>query len=584
MQPPRLLVLARELRRRRVVRVATVYLVSGLGVVYAADTILPRLSAPDWTVAAVIVLVGLGFFLAVSLAWAFDLTPEGMVRTAPVEPAPAPAGGATHVPGGGGAPAPVLASGPDAASPAAAAEPGLDRRAIAVLPFENMSEDRASDHFSDGISEEIINALAQLPELRVAGRTSAFSFKGRHEDLRSIGRKLAVGTVLEGSVRQVGSRVRITAQLIDTNDGYHLWSERYDRDLHDIFQVQDEIARAIAETLAVKLGARGSTLLVAPHPDDPEAYELFLTGRHYVSQLAEPGFTLAVEAYRGAIARAPDYALAWAGIAEAELIRGALLDEPYQSAPSRARAAALRALEVDDRVAEAHATLGGILTYYDLDWDGAERAFQRALELSPGSAWARTWYSELLAFTGRADEAVAEARRAQEIEPLASLFRWNVIQDLWLAGRLDEVDEEARRTLQLFPDAYFVHYFLGLAAWCRGDEEGAIGGLRKTIDALGDLPLASSYLAAVYHHFGRREEGDRVFEGIRRRAAEEHVSAGAFVLVHVARGDTGEAIRWLREGRTRKDGFFCQVKVMLRATPLELDPRIAEELTRLGFR
>ncbi len=566
-----MLTLLGELRRRRVFRVASVYIAAALGVVYAADVILPRLSVPEWAVTAVIVLAGLGFFLAIALAWAFDVTPAGIVRTGEVPSATATAPSAPPA---------------DDASLAQVVDRAraLDRRAIAVLPFENISAETGNDHFSDGISEEIINALAQLPELRVVGRTSAFSFKGQHEDLRSIGRKLNVGTVLEGSVRQVGNRVRITAQLIDASDGYHLWSERYDRDLHDIFQVQDEIARAIADRLAVKLGARASAALVAAHPPDPEAYQLFLTGRHHVSQMMEPGFTLAIEAYRAAIARVPDYALAWAGVGEAELIRGALMDEPYASSPSRARAAALKALELNESIAEAHATLGGVLTYYDLDWDGAERSFKRALELSPGSAWARTWYSELLAFTGRTDEAVTQALRAKEVEPLAPLFRWNVMQDLWIAGRLDEADAEARATLQLFPDAYYAHLFLGMTAWRRGNEAEAIAGVQKAVDAVGPVPLITSQLAAVYYHFGRRDKGDEILDQLRRRAETEQVSSGAFFVIHAARGDTDEAIRCLRAGRANRDGFFCQLKTWIRATPDPLDPRLAEEFDRLGFR
>jgi TolB-like protein len=560
-----------ELRRRRVIRVATVYIAASLGVIYAADVILPRFDAPDWTVTALIIMAGLGFFVAISLAWAFDIVPTD--RAAP---------GAIAAPT---VEARAVQVTTEAASPFAVHEvtASTDRRAIAVLPFENMSRDADGDHFSDGIAEEIINALAQMPELRVAGRTSAFSFKGKHEDLRSIGRKLNVGTVLEGSVRQVGSRVRITVQLIDASDGYHLWSERYDRDLHDIFEVQDDIARAVATNLAVKLGSRTAPL-IAGHAKDPEAYRLFLTGRHHVSQMMEPGFTLAVEAYRAAIARAPDYALAWAGIGEAELIRGALLDEPYAQSPSRARAAALEALKLNESIAEAHATLGGVQTYFDLDWDGAERSFRRALVLNPGSAWARTWYSELLAFTGRTEQAVAEATRAREIEPLAPLFRWNVMQDLWLARRLGETEREARETLQLFPDAYYAHFFLGMAAWLRNNEAEAVAGVQRAIDALGPVPLITSQLAAVYYSFGRREKGDEILQQLHRRAEQQQVSSGAFFVTYAARGDIDEAIRWLRAGRANRDGFFCQLKTWIHATPGVTDPRLDVEFDLLGFR
>jgi adenylate cyclase len=564
--------LVEELRRRRVFRVATVYIVVALGIVYAAEAILPRLSAPDWTVAAVIVVAGLGWFLAVALAWAFDVTPHGLERTQPLAAATQPA--VQHVDGSAAVTVPA----------AVMPQPHvIDRRAIAVLPFDNLSAE-GDDYFGDGVSEEIINALAQLPELRVAGRTSAFSFKGRHEDLRAVGRALGVGTVLEGSVRHVGQRVRITAQLIDAESGYHLWSERFDRDLHDILHVQDEIARAIADTLAVRLGARAAAPLVAAHPDDPEAYRAFLLGRHHVSKMTEAGFAHAVDAYQAAIDRVPDYGQAWAGLADAELIRGLLMDETYEQSPARAAAAVARALELDAGIAEAHATRGGMQTYYELDWDGAERSILRALELNPGSAWAHTWYGDLLAYTGRLEEAIAEARRAQEIEPLAGLFRWNVMQNLVIAGRLDEMEEEAVRTLELFPDAYFVDFFRGYAAWRRGDSDAAISGVKRAIDALGPVPIIAAHLGAIHYYFGRPVEGDAILDWMRERARIGHVSAGAFVTLHAARGDIDEAIHWLRLGHERRDGFFCQLRGLLDGSPMPIHPRIAEEMERVGFR
>jgi adenylate cyclase len=584
-----------ELQRRRVFRVATAYLAVGLGVVYAADAILPRLQAPDWTVPAVIVLAGLGFFIAVALAWAFDVTPDGLLRTsaAAVLPEPAAPGHVmlpTHAPSlttpAAGAPNGGAPAGPDAAGAAAATSSALaapadaaapDRRSIAVLPFENMSGDAENEYFSDGISEEIINALAQLAELRVAGRTSAFSFKGRHVDLREVGRQLHVGTVLEGSVRRAGTRVRITAQLIDCGDGYHLWSEKFDRDLHDIFLVQDEIAKAIAETLAVKLGARAALPLVTGHPDNAEAYQHFLRARHHVAQLMEPGFTLAVESYRAAVDLEPGYALAYAGLAECELTRGVVCDEPYAGSPHRARVAAQKALELDGGIAEAHAALGGVITFYDLDWDAAERCFLRAIELSPRSAWVRTWYGDLLAMSGRYDAAVAEAFRARELEPVAPLIAWNVIQNLILAGRLDDAEREIDAAEQLFPGLYFLLFFRGIAAWQRGRGDEAIAHLRACTE---EMPLAAGFAGAACYHFGHTAEGDEVVAEMRAR----HLSAALFALVEVARGDTAAAIAHLREGRRRRDGFFVQFRASIQMLALPVAPELQAEMQRLGFR
>jgi TolB-like protein/tetratricopeptide (TPR) repeat protein len=458
-----------------------------------------------------------------------------------------------------------------------------DRRAIAVLPFENLSAGTEGEYFGDGISEEIINALAQLPELRVAGRTSAFSFKGRHEDLRQIGRALNVGTVLEGSIRLSGDRVRITAQLIDTADGYHLWSERFDRDLHDIFQVQDEIARGIASKLAVKLGTRGPRPLVARHPDDPEAYALFLQGRHHLAALTGDGFDRAAAALEAAIEKVPDYAMAYTSLAECRIVRGLLLDEPYARSAAQGHAAALRALELDDGIAEAHAALGGVLTFYELDWDGAERQLLRALELSSGSSWPRMWYADLLCWVGRYEEAIAQARAARDADPLAPLARWGLIQNLWAAGRLDESEAEARRTLQFLPDAYFPHQFLGLCAWSRGDSATAILKLEETVAALPS-PFHLAVLGAVHYEQGSRERADELLDAMRHRALEEHASAGAFFILHLVRGEVDDAIRCLRTARANRDAICCQLKALVRAAPLEVPPEVDAEFQRLGFR
>lgn len=223
-------------------------------------------------------------------------------------------------------------------------------------------------------------------------------------------------------------------------------------------------------------------------------------------------------------------------------------------------------------------------TYYELDWDTAEASFQRALALNPGSAFVRTWYGDLLAWTGRIDEAIAEAMRAQDIEPLAALFRWNVLQNLVIAGRLEEGEIEARRTLELFPDAFFAHYFLGMIAGLRGDADGAIAGVQKAIDTLGPAPIVFSQLGALYYSLGQRERGDEVLAQLTSRAVQHHVSAGAFVILYAARGDVDEAIRWLHLGRTRRDGFFSQLTAWFKTVPFDLDPQLAAEMQRIGFR
>jgi adenylate cyclase len=543
-----------ELRRRRVTRVAGAYVAAALAVIYAADTILPRLAAPAWTVSVVIVLAGLGLILAVGLAWAFDVTPEGVVRTPALQATSAPAGSLP------------------------------DRRAIAVLPFENMSGEEGSEYFCDGISEEIINALAQLPELRVAGRTSAFTFKGRHADLREIGRQLNVGTVLEGSVRRAGDRVRITAQLIDTSSGYHLWSEKYDRELHDILAVQDDIAKRIAEHLAAKLDVRVSVPSIAKHPDDPAAYAHYLRGRHHMAELTSSSFERAHAAFEEAIALVPGYALAHAAMAECDVIHCVLFDLPFERLGPGAEAAARRALELDDTLAEAHAALGGVLTYFPMDWDGAERCFLRALELSPGSAWPHTWYGDLLVFTRRYEEGLREAQRAREIDPLNTLVLFNVLQNLVLAERYDELEREAAAITATFGDQAFVDFFRGVAAMRQGRGPEALQLLERAADGLERASHVVAFLASACHVFGETERGDALFDELMRRAKTEHVSRGVLALVHVARGQTTDAIALLRRMQKGRENFFAQFRAALDMLPVTPEPALLDELKRLGFR
>ena len=310
----------------------------------------------------------------------------------------------------------ALQSGSDAATVATPAK--ADVPSIAVLPFVNISADAEQEYFCDGLAEELIDALARLDGLRVVSRTSSFQFRGKGHDLRDVGQKLKVKTVLEGSVRKAGKRLRINAQLISTDDDYHLWSERYDRDMDDIFAVQDDIARRVVEKLKVKLlGAEGAPL-VKRATANLEAYNLYLQGRHYLPGYTGKALEKAAGCFEKALALEPMYARAHAGLAHVLVSRATLFLAASRDVMLEAKAAALRALAADDEVGEAHFALGQVLWYYDWDWAGGEREHRRALELAPGDVLVRGSYANLLAHTGRTDEAIAEARTAIESDPL----------------------------------------------------------------------------------------------------------------------------------------------------------------------
>ncbi|UCC83666.1 MAG: hypothetical protein JSW46_01660, partial [Gemmatimonadota bacterium] len=363
-----------ELKRRKVVRVAIVYVVVGLVVVEAANNLLPALNLPDWSVTLVVALALLGFPVAVALAWAYDITPEGVKRT------------------------------PDL-------DVGADRRSIAVLPFADMSPDHDQEYFGDGVAEEVLNVLTRIPDLRVAARTSSFSFKDKGCTVQEIGRELGVATVLEGSVRKAGDRLRITAQLTEVANGFHLWSETYERELEDIFAIQDEIARAITDTLRVTLLGEQDEPLVKVATKDPGAYDLYLMGRHCWVRRYKVGLQTALQYFQKAIERDPDYALPYTGIADVHTILAiyGLLDTA--EAQGIAENAAKRAMALDPELPEAHFSTGLIHNSFHVDWDNGDGSLKRAVELNPNFAAALAWRGMALVDVGaRVDEGFEYTR------------------------------------------------------------------------------------------------------------------------------------------------------------------------------
>ena len=307
-------------------------------------------------------------------------------------------------------------SGRAAAAPGVAEPPRLP--SLAVLAFTNMSADKENEYFCDGLSEEIINALSHIQELRVAARTSAFAFKGKEIDIREVGEKLNVGTVLEGSVRKSGQRLRITAQLINVEDGYHIWSGQFDREMKDIFDIQEEISLTIVDHLKLKLLKGEKEKILKRYTEDHEAYELYLKGLHFWRRRYEKGLQKSLQYFQLAAEKDPSYALPHVGIADAFGILGVYGFMPPHQAYSRARAAANKALEIDPELAEVYASLGWIAMWYDRDWPAAESHFLKAIRMKPDYPEAHLWYGNLLTCTGRADESIREMRKGKELEPL----------------------------------------------------------------------------------------------------------------------------------------------------------------------
>ncbi|MGW8282350.1 MAG: BTAD domain-containing putative transcriptional regulator [Gemmatimonadota bacterium] len=481
-----------ELKRRRVFRVMAVYGAVAFGVLQAADVLIPALHLPGSMITGVAALSLLGFPLAIALAWVFDRTPEGLTRTpdaasgeiARITSQPAgrrwPAGvaavigtallvsGAWWAFGRAGDAGPIVVNGsPSSVVPAAptgdtgsagVANPRADENSIAVLPFVNMSGDPENEYFSDGLSEELINTLVMIDGLKVAARTSAFAFRGQERDVREIGAELGVAHVLEGSVRRAGERVRITAQLIQTEDGFHLWSETYDRQLDDIFAVQEEIAVAISEQLELTLTPENRSTLARRRTEDLEAYDLYLLGRHSWATRSDEGLVKAREYFEAAIELDSEFAPAWAGLAAVYDALPWYTDFPAMEAAEKGRQAALRAVALDPTLAEAHAALGVILYEFFHDWDGAAAAFDDMRAADPDYAQGLSWECLFRTIIGRAEDALPECRRAVSLDPVAGHPHWNLSTALVASGRIEEGLASYDRAAQDLPDVPEVRF------------------------------------------------------------------------------------------------------------------------------
>jgi len=463
---------------------------------------------------------------------------------------------------------PATSASPVAASPS---------HSVAVLPFQSLSTEPDSEFFADGITEEIINSLAQIPGLHVAARTSCFAFKGQRQDITLMGAQLRVAKVLEGSVRSAGNRLRITAQLINVADGYHIWSERYDRQLDDVFAIQDEIAAAIAEKLRGTLLGAPEAPATKARPVDVQAYQAYLRGRHLCNQRTRDALTQAVRYFQNAIDRDPDYAAAYAGLAEAKLLLGSYGAMAPGVAHEQALTAVSRALELDDSQAEAYAIRGQLLRHAR-DWAGEEEAYRRAIALNPNYATARQWYATLLAAQGRAIEADEQIRRAVELDPLSHAVGVTAAVVSFVSRRNEEALERLGRVHELAPDFASVHAWLAIVHADRGEYDRAIVSARRAIELSPGNPNVATGLAYAMARRGDREQALEIVEA--------SVGRGAYswpAMVHAALGDPDRAFALLDravDAEESWDGLYF-AKVFPWFDPLRGDPRFAEVLRRL---
>ena len=476
-------------------------------------------------------------------------------------------------------PTTAAADRPTSPEPSAAAAP--TERSIAVLPFMNLSSDPENEYFSDGITEEILNALVKVSDLKVASRTSAFAFKGHQGDVREIAEKLGVATVLEGSVRKAGSRVRITGQLIGAADGYHLWSETYDRQLEDIFAIQDDIAHSIVEALKATLAGDEGEKLVVPTTDNLEAYTLYLKGRFHYNQDTEAGLRQSLEFYRQALEHSPDYARAWAGIADSWMH---LADDyvPPDEGYAAAKEAAERALELEPELAEAHTARGKVLGWYEWKFAEGELALRRAVGANPNYADAHWALGSLLPTTGHMKEALQEIRTAQLLDPLSPVTAYWRARYLLYARRIEEAIEEGQRALGLDPDYVYGVAILGRAELLKGENEAAIDSFRRCVE-LARSNTFRAYLAYGLASAGRDAEAREILERIRHGEGPDYVRSELLAAVHGALGQTDEAFRELERAYADRSAGLIYLHLDPLYDALRDDPRMDEMVQRIGL-
>ncbi|NOR14065.1 MAG: protein kinase [Candidatus Aminicenantes bacterium] len=457
-------------------------------------------------------------------------------------------------------------------------------KSIAVLPFVNMSADPEQEYFCDGISEEIINALTQIGELRVVARTSAFSFKGKDADIGEIGQKLKVEKVLEGSVRKAGNRLRITAQLINVADGYHLWSERFDREMEDVFAIQDEITLAIVDKLKIKLLGKEKQELVRRHTDNQMAYSYYLKGRYFWNKMNPLAYVNAIENFEKAIELDPNCAVAYAGLADAYWWSSFWGNLPPRQTFPKAREAVKKAIEIDDTLGDAHASLASILAIYDWDWGNAEQEFKRAIELAPGSSYIRVYYSIFLTLRKRFDEAVIQSKKAQSLDPISGPCSIQVGHVLYHARRYDEAIEEFQKRLVIEPNDWFARHHLSEVYLEKSRIKEALTEIDKSVELSGGVPMNLASAAMTHYRFGDKKVADDLFEKLKARAGQEYIQPIAFAFIHWVREEMDQAFEWVKKAYEERDSFLPWIRVTpTDAWQIPRDPRIDELLDKWGL-
>lgn len=575
-----------ELKRRNVYKVAAAYAVVGWLVIQVTATIVPALHLPEGLTTAVVVLTLIGFPVALVISWAFEMTPQGMKRTEYVS-----ADAAQSMPYwskrkfasfivGVVVIAAALLAYQVLRPPRSTTTVTEGGKSIAVLPFVNLSGDKNDEYLSDGMTEELINVLAKVPGLRVPGRTSCFAFKGKNEEdiFRKVGEQLHVGTVLEGSVRKAGEKLRVTAQLINVRDGYHLWSKNYDGDVKDVLNFQSNVAGQVVEALQGKLGNEATRLVTKRPTEDPEAHRLYLLGRYEFAKYTQAGWHNAIRYYEEALKLDPEYALAYCGLADNYAYMGSAV-MPGKEANTKVKEFTQKALALDPDSAEAHMSLGvALVSAYD--WRNGLKEFARALELNPNLAFAYELQAWTLNGLGRFDEAIAKDKKAIELDPLNPFFQMSLSFFQYWARDYDDAIEQARKTLEMDPNSAISHVLIGLSFLKKGDTAGATAELEK---ARTPNPGAwyQGYLGYVHAISGDRVKAEQALRELEELVKGQYVSPTVFATIYLGLDEKEECLDWLEKAYEQQDSACWYLKIDQIYDGMRNEPRFQTLLTKI---
>ncbi|HUF76883.1 MAG TPA: tetratricopeptide repeat protein [Longimicrobiales bacterium] len=514
-----------ELRRRHVIRVAVAYVVVAAVAVQASDVLAPNLGLPDWTTTLVIVIAALGLPIALVLSWLFDVTPSGPTRT----------------------------DAPDPREPSAVTQSAPDHRRIAILPFSSFSPGQDDEYFASGVTEELTSVISRVSGLEVIARTSVMPYKTAPQPVSVVARDLRVGTVLEGSIRRAGDRVRVTVQLIDTSSEAHLWSEDYDRDLSDIFAIQTDIALAVADALRVRLLEGEEERIEKAPTQDLEAHDLYLLGRHHLLKRNHQSLLRAIDLFERALEKDPSYALAAAGLGESWMwaALGYVMDPPDDVA-ERARSAAERGVRLDGTLAETHIALA-LVANFQSDVDVAWSALQRAIELNPSSAPAFQALGLYWIAKGDFAQALRAYERAVELDPRSANMRLEAGWPPAYERRYEEFLERIQEALELDPDYALAHFNLGACLDALGDPRRGIAAHERALELGGLWGLTKGFIVRAHVHLGEEDEARAVLAEIEGRAATESGLCLPLAIGYDALGDAERAVDWLERGIARAD-------------------------------